>query len=67
MVDVGQIFGRDVEAAAARLPILAEVGAIWLEEPFHTSALHAYADLSQKSPIKLAGGEGAHNFYRRNI
>lgn len=63
MVDVGQIFGNDVDAAAARLPMLARVGALWLEEPFHTSALAAYASLSGKSPIKLAAGEGAHNFY----
>ncbi|HEX4785778.1 MAG TPA: mandelate racemase/muconate lactonizing enzyme family protein [Candidatus Sulfotelmatobacter sp.] len=63
MVDVGQIFGIDVEAAAARLPMLAEIGAVWLEEPFYTSALDAYAALSRKSSIKLAGGEGAHNFF----
>ncbi len=63
MVDVGQIFGNDVESAASRLPILAEVGAVWLEEPFHTSALDAYAALAGRGSIKLAGGEGAHNFY----
>jgi L-alanine-DL-glutamate epimerase-like enolase superfamily enzyme len=63
MVDVGQIFGSDVDAAAARLPALEQVGALWLEEPFHTSALDSYAALSRKSNIKLAGGEGAHNFY----
>lgn len=63
LIDVGQIFGDNVEAATARLPKLAEVGAIWLEEPFHTSALDAYASLAAKGPIKLAGGEGAHNFY----
>lgn len=63
MVDVGQIFGDDVEAAAARLPMLQKVATLWLEEPFHTSALDAYAALSQRSILKLAGGEGAHNFY----
>ena len=63
MVDVGQIFGTDVAAAAARLPMLSQVGVIWLEEPFHTSALDTYAALSHKSKIKLAGGEGAHNFH----
>jgi L-alanine-DL-glutamate epimerase-like enolase superfamily enzyme len=63
MVDVGQIFGADVDAATARLPMLSEVNATWLEEPFHTSALDAYAALSHTSKIKLAGGEGAHNFY----
>ena len=63
MVDVGQIFRSDVEAAAARLPMLSKIGAVWLEEPFHTSALEAYAALADRSSIKLAGGEGAHNFY----
>lgn len=63
MVDVGQIFGENVEAAAARLPMLEQVGAIWLEEPFHTSALDAYSSLSRRGRVKLAGGEGAHNFY----
>jgi len=63
MVDVGQIFGDNVEAAASRLPTLEQVGAVWLEEPFHTSALDAYASLSGKGSVKLAGGEGAHNFY----
>jgi len=63
MVDVGQIFGDKVYAAAARLPALEQIGAVWLEEPFHTSALDAYAALSRESNLKLAGGEGAHNFY----
>ncbi len=63
MVDVGQIFGDNVEAAAARLPMLEKVGAIWLEEPFRTSALDAYSSLSRRDRVKLAGGEGAHNFY----
>ncbi len=63
MIDVGQIFGDNVEAAAARLSMLEQVGAVWLEEPFHTSALNAYAALAGKSSVKLAGGEGAHNFH----
>jgi L-alanine-DL-glutamate epimerase-like enolase superfamily enzyme len=64
MVDVGQVFGDDVNAAAARLPALEKVGALWLEEPFHTSALNEYAALARTSKnIKLAGGEGAHNYY----
>lgn len=63
MIDVGQIFGADVDAAAARLPMLEQIGAVWLEEPFHTSALDSYESLSRKGRVKLAGGEGAHNFY----
>ena len=63
MVDVGQIFGNDVEAAAARIPALEQVGTVWLEEPFHTHALEAYGSLARRSSVKLAGGEGAHNFF----
>lgn len=63
MIDVGQIFGDNIAAAAERLPMLKQVGAIWLEEPFHTSALNAYASLSARSSVKLAAGEGAHNFH----
>ena len=62
LVDVGQIWGEDVEAAAARLPALEAARALWVEEPFHTSALSAYAALSRRSgTVKVAGGEGAHN------
>ncbi len=62
LVDVGQIFGEDVEAAAARLPALEQAGAVWLEEPFRASALDAYGALARRSrTVKLAGGEGAHN------
>ncbi len=64
MVDVGQVFGNDVKAAAARLPGLEKVEALWLEEPFHSSALNEYAALARTSKhVKLAGGEGAHNYY----
>lgn len=63
MIDVGQIFGDNVAAAAERLAALKQVGAVWLEEPFHTSALNAYASLAKKSSVRLAAGEGAHNFH----
>ena len=64
LIDVGQIFGNNVDAAAARLPALEQVGARWLEEPFQTAALGAYGALASRSPkVKLAGGEGAHNFH----
>jgi L-alanine-DL-glutamate epimerase-like enolase superfamily enzyme len=62
LVDVGQIFGEDVEAAAARLPALEAAGAVWLEEPFHAAALESYGALSARSArVGIAGGEGAHN------
>jgi L-alanine-DL-glutamate epimerase-like enolase superfamily enzyme len=63
MIDVGQIFGDNIAAATERLPALQQVGAVWLEEPFHTSALKAYASLAENSSVKLAAGEGAHNFH----
>ncbi len=64
LVDVGQIFGEDVAAATARLPALEAAGAVWLEEPFHASALDAYGALADRSPrVRIAGGEGAHNVF----
>jgi L-alanine-DL-glutamate epimerase-like enolase superfamily enzyme len=64
LVDAGQVFGENLEAAAARLPALEQVGARWFEEPFQTYSLEAYASLASRSgKVKLAGGEGAHNFH----
>jgi L-alanine-DL-glutamate epimerase-like enolase superfamily enzyme len=63
-VDAGQIWGDDVEAAAARIPALEAIDAHWLEEPFQTGALESYRVLSACTlRVKLAGGEGAHNFH----
>lgn len=62
MVDVGQIFVEDVDAAAKRLPGLDAAEALWFEEPFSGSAYEAYASLAKKgSRVRLAGGEAAHN------
>ena len=62
LVDVGQIYGEDVDAAAARLPGLERAGAVWFEEPFAGHALEAYGALAKRSAkVKLAGGEAAHN------
>jgi L-alanine-DL-glutamate epimerase-like enolase superfamily enzyme len=61
LVDAGTIWQDDVEQAASRLPVLAECRATWLEEPFVSSALGAYARLAAQSGIPLAGGEGCHN------
>jgi L-alanine-DL-glutamate epimerase-like enolase superfamily enzyme len=69
LIDAGQIWGENVEAAAARLPALEKVNATWLEEPFSGSAFGAYAELSRRAPkIRLAGGEAAHNIHMaRNL
>jgi L-alanine-DL-glutamate epimerase-like enolase superfamily enzyme len=64
MVDVGQIFGEDVEAASARLKALEKESALWIEEPFQAGALSAYASLSELgSTVRTAGGEAAHNVH----
>jgi L-alanine-DL-glutamate epimerase-like enolase superfamily enzyme len=63
LVDAGQIWGENVDAAASRLPLLEEVNATWLEEPFHGSAYEAYAGLAGMTKVRLAGGEAAHNMF----
>ena len=64
LVDAGQIWVEDVEAAAARVPALEATRTTWLEEPFQASAYEAYKALSKRSGgVKLAGGEGAHNVH----
>lgn len=65
LVDAGTVWGEDVEAAAARLDSLRRHGVTWLEEPFVSGALGAYQALATRSgPVRLAGGEGAHNPYQ---
>lgn len=64
LVDAGQIWVEDVEAAAARVPALEAARATWLEEPFQASAYEAYGALAKRvGTVKLAGGEGAHNVH----
>jgi L-alanine-DL-glutamate epimerase-like enolase superfamily enzyme len=63
-VDVGTVWGEDVDAASKRLKVLRDCRVTWLEEPFHNGALHAYRRLQAMSNgVKLAGGEGSHNEY----
>ena len=64
LVDIGTAWEEDIERAAAVLPVLNECGAVWLEEPFVSGALSAYAALAKRAgKVKLAGGEGSHNIY----
>jgi L-alanine-DL-glutamate epimerase-like enolase superfamily enzyme len=69
LIDAGTVWGDDVAAAVARLPVLAECKTGWLEEPFVSGALSAYAALTQTANsradfhVRLAGGEGAHDAY----
>jgi L-alanine-DL-glutamate epimerase-like enolase superfamily enzyme len=61
-IDAGTVWGTNEEEAARRMPALIEARVTWLEEPFHTGAFRAYARLAELGgPVKMAGGEGAHN------
>jgi L-alanine-DL-glutamate epimerase-like enolase superfamily enzyme len=65
LVDAGTVWGDDVASAAQRLPSLKASQVTWLEEPFGCGALNAYRELAQQSgSVKLAGGEGCHNFHQ---
>jgi L-alanine-DL-glutamate epimerase-like enolase superfamily enzyme len=64
LIDIGTVWVNDVAAASQRLQSLVAARATWLEEPFVSGALTAYKRLAdQSSQVKLAGGEGSHNFY----
>ncbi len=63
LIDVGAVWGHDIEAARQRLPVLQQCDVTWLEEPFTSGALSAYRELASHSGgVRLAGGEGCHNF-----
>lgn len=62
LIDAGQIFGEDVEAAEARLEAMERNRVTWFEEPFAGDALASYAALAQRmDTVGLAGGEAAHS------
>jgi L-alanine-DL-glutamate epimerase-like enolase superfamily enzyme len=64
LVDAGTVWNTDLDAARARLKMLKEVNATWLEEPFVSGALSEYHALSLESgSVGMAGGEGCHNFH----
>lgn len=63
LVDAGTVWVEDLKAGLKRLKALAEVKATWLEEPFVSGALDEYKALAKRSKVRLAGGEGAHNFH----
>ncbi|MCE7986008.1 MAG: mandelate racemase/muconate lactonizing enzyme family protein [Caldilinea sp. CFX5] len=64
LIDIGTVWKDDVEAASQRLPALKACRATWLEEPFVSGALDAYRQLAALSgAVKLAGGEGSHNYH----
>ncbi len=62
LIDAGQIFGDDVDAAASRLPAMEKAGVMLFEEPFSGHAYRAYGELAKRSSrVRMAGGEAAHN------
>jgi L-alanine-DL-glutamate epimerase-like enolase superfamily enzyme len=64
LIDAGQIWGDDVDAAIARLDALEKAHATWLEEPFVPHAYVAHAALASRArTVGIAGGEGAHTVH----
>jgi len=64
LVDAGTVWVEDCARAALSLPALWQANATWLEEPFVSGALESYAALARAAaPVRLAGGEGAHDFW----
>lgn len=64
LVDVGTVWGDDVDRASQRLKAFQETRVTWVEEPFASGALDSYRTLASMSgDIKMAGGEGCHNYY----
>ena len=61
MVDVGAIWGSNIEKAFSRSGILKEANITWLEEPFYSDAFYEYSQLAKKSSLPLAGGESCHS------
>ncbi len=65
LVDAGTVWGDNVAAARERLKTLELCRAVWLEEPFVSGALEAYRRLAKcAASLKLAGGEGCHDFHQ---
>ena len=64
LIDIGTVWKDDVAAASGRVKGLQACRATWLEEPFVSGALKEYAQLAALcGDVKLAGGEGSHNFH----
>ncbi len=64
LIDAGQIWGEDVDAAVARLEALEGARVTWLEEPFLPHAYVAHSALAARArTVGIAGGEGAHTVH----
>lgn len=61
MIDVGTRWLDDVDALEQRARGLADLDVTWIEEPFRSHELSAYAQAAAIEPhVALATGEGAH-------
>jgi L-alanine-DL-glutamate epimerase-like enolase superfamily enzyme len=64
LIDAGTVWLDDVARAEQCIPVLQQCRATWLEEPFVSGAHAAYRALaSHAGSVKLAGGEGCHNYF----
>tara|TARA_B110000196_G_C21060768_1_gene622286 strand:+ start:62 stop:1216 length:1155 start_codon:yes stop_codon:yes gene_type:complete len=61
MIDVGAIWGTNLEEAQKRTKIFNDSNITWLEEPFFSDAFFEYSELSKLTNIPLAGGESCHS------
>ncbi len=61
MIDVGAIWGTNVDEAEKRMRIFKNAKITWLEEPFFSDAFYEYSQLYKKTDLPLAGGESCHS------
>tara|TARA_B100002051_G_scaffold250215_1_gene261484 strand:+ start:198 stop:1352 length:1155 start_codon:yes stop_codon:yes gene_type:complete len=61
MIDVGAIWGTNIEEAEKRLKIFQNAKITWLEEPFYSDAFYEYSKLYNQTKLPLAGGESCHS------
>lgn len=61
MIDVGAIWGTNIEKAQKRLDIFNNANITWLEEPFYSDAFYEYSKLDSLTNLPLAGGESCHS------
>ena len=61
MIDVGAIWGNNINEALKWNDILSRAKVTWLEEPFYSDAFFEYSELARQSSVSLAGGESCHS------
>ena len=61
MVDVGAIWGNNIEVALSRSKMFEDANITWLEEPFYSDAFYEYSELAKLTSLPLAVGESCHS------